>query len=138
MMGLFDKIGSAILGTKEQRLIANILAKRYQFSGPNDDWTAGREHYATLLQNEGFAPAELAGQIEAALQVSYDVQFQCGVHAPGLREQHHKPKPVLKPGDRDFIRQEALRTFQSTGVFGLPSYGGHILTAEERKVYGLP
>ena len=137
-MGIFEKISSAILGTKEQRLIANILANRYQFSGPNDDWTAGREHYAASLRNEGFNSVELAGQIEAALQVSYDVQFQCGVHAPELREQRHKPKPILKPGDRDFIRQEALRTFQSTGVYGLPSYGGHILTAEERKVYGLP
>lgn len=138
MMGLFEKIGSAILGTKEQRRIASILAKRYKFSGPNDDWTAGREHYAALLHSEGFAPSELARQIEAALQVSYDVQFHRGVHAPEIRERHAKPKPVLKPGDRDFIRQEALRTFQSTGVYGLPSYGGHILTAEERKVYGLP
>lgn len=125
-------------GSFEQRQIARILSRRYAFSVDQDDWLAGQKHYADALTNAGFDPALFVQEIDAALRVSFDVQFQLGANAPELRAQQPVEQHRLKPGDAGFIREEALRTFQATGVYGLPSFGGHILTKEERKIHGLP
>ncbi|MGD1885041.1 MAG: hypothetical protein ACFB11_22530 [Paracoccaceae bacterium] len=137
-MNIIKALCILFFGSSEQRQIGKILARRYHFSGDQDDWLAGQKHYADVLENAGFDPASLANEIDAALRVSFDVQFQLGANAPELRAQQPVERPRLKPGDAGFIREEALRTFQSTGVYGLPSHGGHILTKEERKIHGLP
>ncbi|WP_299303608.1 hypothetical protein [uncultured Litoreibacter sp.] len=137
-MNIIEALSTLFFGSSEQRQIARILSRRYHFSGDQDDWLAGQKHYADALELAGFDPASLANEIDAALQVSFDAQFQLGANAPELRAQQPVEQHRLKPGDAGFIREEALRTFQATGVYGLPSYGGHILTKEERKIHGLP
>jgi len=137
-MNIIKALSTLFFGSCEQRQIARILSCRYEFSGDQEDWSAGQAHYADALTNAGFDPALFAQEIDAALRVSFDVQFQLGANSPELRAQQQVEQPRLKPGDAGFIREEALRTFRATGVYGLPSYGGHILTKEERKIHGLP
>jgi len=135
-MGILSSLTALLFGTKEQR----ILMRPFQFSSPDqsENWQLGRDHYVTLLKEAGIDPRPLKNQIDTALEIHYSCQFSTGVNAPEIRNPVRKEKARLKPGDRDFIREEALKTFQSTGVYGLPSYGGHILTEQERREHGLP
>jgi hypothetical protein len=49
--------------------------------------------------------------------------------------QQHRDQPLR--GSTAHMRAEALKTYQRTGVWGLNSYGGHILNEQERRNLGL-
>ena len=138
--GLFGALlamcGLDARGRAERRALRSI-ASRYRFRGedPDAEMAAAWAHYDRRLVAEGLDPAHYEARIGEAIQDTYDWSFDLGRYAPRTYEESEKPKP--RPGSPEAMRHEAEQCFMMTGIYGLPSYGGHILTKEERRELGL-
>ena len=131
--------------TDEQRRYRDIFLNDFTFddSGSYEDqYDQAVEFYKALLRGEGFDPARSPLDIENAVKSSYNTQFrvydavvQQYAQARALARAQQAAKPVR--GSDDHIRQEAQKTFEATGVYGLPNAGGYILTKAERARLGL-
>ena len=132
---LFWLLGLDARGRAEGRALRGWNS-RYRFAG-NDhqaELAEARDHYNARLIAQGLDPAHYKRKILAAVEDAYDWSFDLGRYAP-------KPKPEgepdLHPASPEYKRAEAIQTFHATGHYALPSYGGHILTKEERRQLGL-
>ena len=139
--GLFGALlamcGLDARGRAERRALRSI-ASRYRFRGedPDAEMAAAWAHYDRRLVAEGLDPAHYEAPIGEAIQDTYDWSFDLGRYAPSApADPSEKPKP--HSGSPEAKRAEAKRCFMMTGIYGLPSYGGHILTKEERRELGL-
>lgn len=95
-----------------------------------------REHYRDRLRAEGLDPALYRDRIEWRVQDDFRRTFGLGMYgfpAPAPPA----PPPAPTPGTPEHKRAEATATWEATGIYGLPSYGGHILTKEERRQLGI-
>lgn len=100
---------------------------------------AAYEHYRGRLVAEGLDPERYADHVEFRVDAAYQRSFGLGVFDPATWRPA-RPAPQRReptPGSFAAIRKEAKETFLVTGVYGLPSYGGHILTPEEERLYGV-
>lgn len=99
---------------------------------------AAYDHYDRRLLAEGLDPANYEPQIEWAVRMAYNRAIRIGAFAPASRSVPPIPEPAgPRSGSHEAIRDEARRVHDICGKYGLPSFGGHVLTPEEERLYGV-
>ena len=116
------------------------LGTNYRFAGHDveAETAAACEHYRARLRAEGLDPARYEADIESKVQLDYQRSFGLGMYDEAVR---FPARPAAPPaparGTAAHKRAEARRTHRLHGVHGLPSYGGHILSADEKRELGI-
>jgi len=147
---VFGALRNAYLGGAENARYLDALYKEpYVFEAEDTllaEYDAAVDHVEARLRDVGFDPAESVQDVAGAVNTAHRNQFgifereraeylaERRAHAAAA-DAYRRDEPAR--GSADHIRREAQRTFMRTGVYGLPSYGGYILTNAERQQYGL-
>lgn len=66
-----------------------------------------------------------------------EAQRQAQLQYNRAQQEYHRHQSAPGRGSASHMRADAIQTFNRTGVWGLNSYGGHILTDDERRNLGL-
>jgi|GEM_PF-5822427 len=145
-------IGCLYYGSECRMLTYRALSSiTYKFatSPYEEQQDAAIRFYREQMVDKGFdlGQPELVDQIEFAAWSAWGRQSGYFAQQEELRQaqlqydrelaayQQHGDQPPR--GSTAHMRADALKTYQRTGVWGLNSYGGHILNDQERRNLGL-
>ncbi len=144
--------GCLYYGSERRMLAYNALSSityKFEPSPYEEQQDAAIQFYREKMVEKGFDlnQPELVDQIEFMAWSAWGRQSGCFAQQEKLRQsqleydrelvayQQHRDQPPR--GSAAHMRADALKTYQRTGVWGLNSYGGHVLNEKERRNLGL-